>query len=278
MQNVLPWILVALVALVALLVLVLALLLRERRRREASARRALDEAAADAERRHIVDASERTRSLSVAEEHRVRTVAELTAVHAAELADAEERTRIAREDERAARDLLSATWGHEAASHAHIVAAFASARLSGILATNVVFSRTGDDGARFVQQIDHVVVTSRTVLIIENKRWRGIVFDGVVPSSEHARLRSSWTSPHWDGPSPCRSHVYRAARHRRSGSSARTSAGNRRPPRCAGRLSACASCSRSGWASASGVRQLSSTRMMAPRSSCAPRTGPRVAP
>ncbi|AJW78850.1 nuclease-related domain-containing protein [Clavibacter michiganensis] len=180
MQNALPWVLVA------LLVLVLALLLRERRRRAASARDALDAAAADAERQSILDATERTRSLSVAEEHRVRTVAELTAVHAAELAEAEVRTRIAREDERAARELLSATWGHEASSHAHIVAAFASARLPGILATNVVFSRTGDDGARFVQQIDHVVVTSRTVLIIENKRWRGIVFDGVVPSSEHA--------------------------------------------------------------------------------------------
>ncbi|QIS41929.1 NERD domain-containing protein [Clavibacter capsici] len=180
MQNALPWILVA------LLVLVLALLVRDRRRRDASARHALDAAAADAERRRIVDATERTRSLSIAEEHRVTTVAELTAMHAAELAAAEERTRIARVDEQAARELVSATWGHEASSHAHIVAAFAAARLPGILATNVVFSRTSDDGARFVQQIDHVVVTARTVLIIENKRWRGIVFDGVVPSSEHA--------------------------------------------------------------------------------------------
>lgn len=180
MQNALPWILVA------LLVLVLALLVRDRRRRDASARHALDAASADAERRRIVDATERTRSLSIAEEHRVRTVAELTAMHAAELAAAEERTRIARVDEQAARELVSATWGHEASSHAHIVAAFAAARLPGILATNVVFSRTSDDGARFVQQIDHVVVTARTVLIIENKRWRGIVFDGVVPSSEHA--------------------------------------------------------------------------------------------
>ena len=180
MQDALPWILVALLA------VVLALLLRDRRRRQASARQALDEAAADAERRRVVAEAERARSLSAAEEQRARTVAQLAATHAAELADAEARTRIARADEQAARERLSATWGDEAASHAHIVAAFAEARLPGIVATDVVFSRTGDDGGRFVQQIDHVVVTSRSVLIVENERWRGIVFDGVVPSSEHA--------------------------------------------------------------------------------------------
>lgn len=56
--------------------------------------------------------------------------------------------------------------------------------LDGVLATNVVFVPPKEnDDAVFASQVDHVLVTPAGLLVIESKRWKGLIFDGVKPSS-----------------------------------------------------------------------------------------------
>lgn len=138
----------------------------------------------------------RTEAAREESELHARRVAELEAghasllssrstAHARELALLDERLAAAVADAEEARGRLATTWESEAVSHALIAASCAAARLPGLLATNVVFVVTEDE-RRFMAQVDHVLVTPRGALIIENKHWAGVVFDGVRPSSVHA--------------------------------------------------------------------------------------------
>ena len=60
---------------------------------------------------------------------------------------------------------------------------------SGFVATNVVFRpvESGLDNG-FSAQIDHVIVTTEGILIVESKNWQGVVFNSVHPRSVHADL------------------------------------------------------------------------------------------
>ena len=58
--------------------------------------------------------------------------------------------------------------------------------VNGVLATNVTFVPSeSSPSAPFVTQVDHVLLTESGGLVIESKNWRGVVFDGRLPSSVH---------------------------------------------------------------------------------------------
>lgn len=59
---------------------------------------------------------------------------------------------------------------------------------SGVLLTNIVFLVS--DQRQIPRQIDHLIVTENKVILIENKGWKGLVFDGVLPSSVHKSYQS----------------------------------------------------------------------------------------
>lgn len=64
----------------------------------------------------------------------------------------------------------------------------ATLEVDGVLVTNLFLLTSGDDGAPFVTQIDHLLVTSQAMVIIEAKQWRGVVFDDVDPATLHPAL------------------------------------------------------------------------------------------
>ncbi|MBD5381837.1 nuclease-related domain-containing protein [Clavibacter sepedonicus] len=169
MLNALPWILVV------LLLAALALLCVDRRRRRARHGEALQEQRARHERevalsdlQHAADAASRAEA------------------HAAELADRAAAREEAEEAAHEARRQLARTWKTDRVSHDLIVAACAAARIGGALATNVVLTGTEPKTKRrFLVQVDHVLLTPRAALIIENKHWRGLVLDAVRPKDLH---------------------------------------------------------------------------------------------
>lgn len=172
MLDALPW------TLVALLVMGNALLLVDRRRREArhgEALRGRDSGHADEtgrrEAQHAADIAMRVQA------------------HAAELAARESGLREANALLQDARRRLARTWESDRVSHDLIIAACAKARISGVLATNVVLTgREGESTRRFLAQVDHVLLTEGAALLIENKHWRGLVLDGVRPRDAHRSL------------------------------------------------------------------------------------------
>jgi hypothetical protein len=74
----------------------------------------------------------------------------------------------------------------EATSRRMILDVCRRAQADGALVTNVVFMPVdARETRRFVAQIDHVLVFDGALVVIEHKRWQGIVFDGVLPSQVH---------------------------------------------------------------------------------------------
>jgi len=74
--------------------------------------------------------------------------------------------------------------GWELVSRDAIVELCNELRISGVVATNVAFVPNEERrGKTWVTQIDHVLLTKFGCLVIENKYWRGLVFDGIRPSS-----------------------------------------------------------------------------------------------
>lgn len=65
---------------------------------------------------------------------------------------------------------------------------------SGFVATNVVFCPV-DEGVDtgFSAQLDHVVVSTDGILIVENKHWSGVVFNSIHPRTVHSALGSLFT-------------------------------------------------------------------------------------
>lgn len=66
-----------------------------------------------------------------------------------------------------------------------LLEAAARCRLDGFLLTNLRALGRGEKGY-FQAQVDHVLVTTRGVVAVENKYWRGVVFDGTTPESVHS--------------------------------------------------------------------------------------------
>ncbi|SIN89191.1 nuclease-related domain-containing protein [Agromyces cerinus] len=76
----------------------------------------------------------------------------------------------------------------EAASRASILKACAHLNLDAIVATNVMFLHEEDGKEPFVTQLDHVVLTERGCLVIENKGWAGVVIESIQPHDVHPAL------------------------------------------------------------------------------------------
>ncbi|PPI00713.1 hypothetical protein C5C56_06720 [Rathayibacter sp. AY1D1] len=173
MNEYLPWA-VAAALLLALLITVVA-----GRRRRTAARAAAEQAAEEASEEHQRTIAERDRSHEAA-------LKALTRARDAERDLSRTELETAQEEVEQTRDALARTWSSEAVSHTLIREACASAGLSGVLATNVVFvpveARTT---RRFLAQIDHLLLTRHGALIIEAKYWQGVVFDGVRPGTVH---------------------------------------------------------------------------------------------
>lgn len=123
-----------------------------------------------AERYDTLLSTQKSAQASLRTEHK-RAMERLKGEHARAAESAEASLRVARS--RIETELLSRDT---------IVAVCESLGLSAVVATNVVFVVRPDDKPAFVTQIDHVILTETAAMVIENKDWRGIVFDGVLPS------------------------------------------------------------------------------------------------
>jgi len=177
-----PWVVAGGLAVV---VVVLVLLLQRHR---STARTALE----TAERAHRDELARR------GSEHHEAT-ARVEADRDRQVAAAEAERRDARAEAEQSRAFARRGMQWEEASEQAILQACRAAGVNGVLMTNVVFmpvgeteSRSGSgSGRRFVAQADHVLVSdSGRGLVIESKRWGGIVFDGRKPSAVHPAFRS----------------------------------------------------------------------------------------
>lgn len=147
--------------------------------------------------RSELDAADRARRDELAQReaaHRDET-ARIEADRAAQVEAAESRRRDAVSEAEESRALLRRGMKWEEASEQAILRACRAAGVSGVLMTNVVFVPVGEteQGSRrtFVAQADHVLVSeSGRGLVIESKRWGGIVFDGRRPSEVHPAFRN----------------------------------------------------------------------------------------
>ncbi|TLP97439.1 NERD domain-containing protein [Nesterenkonia salmonea] len=92
--------------------------------------------------------------------------------------------------EQALSGYLAKALDYDLRSRHSILNACHSEQLDGVLLSNVVFLRKNRavGGDLYRRQIDHVVVTSEKVLLLENKGWKGLVFDGVPPGTIHPDL------------------------------------------------------------------------------------------
>ena len=64
----------------------------------------------------------------------------------------------------------------------------AALQVDGVLVTNLFLLTADEGGAPFVTQIDHLLVTAQTIVVVEAKHWRGVVFDDVDPATLHPAL------------------------------------------------------------------------------------------
>lgn len=167
--DVLPWVVCA--ALVALVV-VLGVVWRYRAKK---AREALTTSGAthEAERAALIAAHEQDSSL-------------LRIGHERDLAAEQEQRRVAEAAAQATREQLRKGMYWEEASQQVLAELCVELGVNGALVTNVVFVPVDTTRERkFVAQIDHLLLLESGALIVEAKNWRGLVFDGVTPSSVH---------------------------------------------------------------------------------------------
>ncbi|MBF4614127.1 nuclease-related domain-containing protein [Curtobacterium sp. VKM Ac-1376] len=177
-SDLVPWSVAGGLAIVALVLVVLL------RRHRTAARSDLDRA-------------ERARADEVARldaEHREQT-ARLAAEQAQEIDAAEAARRDALAAAEQSRALARTGMKWEETSQRVILDACKAAGVNGALLTNVVFAPVAlaerGPARSFVAQLDHVLVLdSGRVVVIENKRWNGIVFDGQRPSEVHRAFRN----------------------------------------------------------------------------------------
>lgn len=116
----------------------------------------------------------------------------------------------------------------EWASREAILDACLQLGVDGVLATNVVFvpGRNAGEDPVFPCQMDHVLITPVGLLVIESKRWKGLIFDGVSPSSVWRPLGVVIDESQL--PEPCAIHIWREADN---GLGMRLHTGDRHPAR-----------------------------------------------
>lgn len=177
-SDLVPWLVAGgLAVVVVVLVIVL-------RRNQSSSRTALADAEARSDHRiGTLERDQRERAAAAEAEH-ARRLADADAAQQQALADAEQ-----------TRELLRRGMRWEEPSQRAIHGACRAVGVNGVLFTNVVFAPVAhaerDPGRGFVAQLDHVLVLeSGHVLVIENKSWNGIVFDGRRPSAVHKAFRN----------------------------------------------------------------------------------------
>ncbi len=136
----------------------------------------------------------------------------------------------------------------EEASQRTILEVCKAAGINGALLTNVVFVPVAqgerDRDRSYAAQLDHVLVfESGHVLVIENKRWNGIVFDGRKPSAVHHAFRNLLDESSLTGSFAIQVRSRRVLDHaddvEHCGRSACSPVGTPRPVRSASRPDAC---------------------------------------
>lgn len=106
--------------------------------------------------------------------------------HASEIAAKEERVATLLESIERVRAYQAKGMKWETLSRDLIIDVCDELGLDGVLATNLVFVVPGTRQTKpYLTQLDHVLVTERATLVIENKGWKGVVFDGTLPSQVH---------------------------------------------------------------------------------------------
>ncbi|PPG31192.1 hypothetical protein C5B97_05465 [Pseudoclavibacter sp. RFBB5] len=133
------------------------------------------------ERRALSDAAERADRDFRAQKDRLQReadarVAQLQAEH--DLAFQERQTLVDHIMDSARRALETELVSREA-----ILRASATLGVNGVLATRTfILGQQGLSTARRVVQLDHVLLTDAGALLVHNKTWDGVIFDGVRPS------------------------------------------------------------------------------------------------
>ncbi|GAA4783672.1 nuclease-related domain-containing protein [Microbacterium gilvum] len=182
------WLWIAAAACAVLLVLVVVLIVGMARGRSGARRRIAELEVASATRVAERDRSHEEEVSSLADAHRVQ-VAEISEERDREIARMQGAMADARASARASREEIAKGLRYEAISRRLILQACARLGLEGELLTNIVFEPAdAQDTRRFVAQVDHVLLTDAGRVVIEHKRWQGVVFDGVLPSTVHPAL------------------------------------------------------------------------------------------
>ncbi len=147
-----------------------------------------------------------TTAITQREQAHTAAISVITADGQQRLATADQAAATAEERRKAAEDAAAELRRHLAdgvkwdrVSRDDIVRAFSPTTsggkaASGFVATNVVFCPV-DEGVDtgFSAQIDHVIVSSDGILIVENKHWSGVVFNSIHPRTVHSALGSLFT-------------------------------------------------------------------------------------
>lgn len=179
--------------------------------------------AADAERAHATF-DERQRELVRTTEARLE---QLARAHDEEL---QRRQMVLERHQQQARRSLQ----YELISRAAILQSCATLGLDGVLATNTcILVEEGLSTNRYVTQIDHVLITTAGALIVEHKRWRGTIFDGIRPSAASASYKNLIDDSRLDPPFAVqiapRSGPLRGGEEEAGGLAVRTHLGSKSP-------------------------------------------------
>ncbi len=78
----------------------------------------------------------------------------------------------------------------ELASREQLVRACDAAHLDAVIATNIIFTPVESKSLAYCAQVDHLVITERAFLLVDSKRWKGVIFDGVRPSASAPMLEA----------------------------------------------------------------------------------------
>lgn len=123
------------------------------------------------------------------------------AVSARAVADEQEQRRRAEQAAEATREQLRKGMQWEEASQQTLTDLCRELHVDGALVTNVVFVPVETTQERkFVAQVDHVLLLESGALIVEAKNWKGLVFDGVIPSRAHPSFAGLINETHLEAP------------------------------------------------------------------------------
>lgn len=157
------------------------------RRYHLRSRRACDEAAEEHHRLRSAEASDHEAALAHARRLHQRELDELHGAADADHERLEKKVLSAQDRIRTLEERVYRALRQDYPSRDRLLAAARRCQLDGVLFTNVRGLARGDEGP-FQMQVDHVLVSTAGVVAVENKYWRGVVFEGVTPAS----VEESW--------------------------------------------------------------------------------------